>query len=223
VLDFLLATFDKEQHQIDMSNDNQQNSAVFYIYCNYKERLLQTPVNMIGGLLSHLIWYMRLVPTTLRRHYDRFKKTGARPDLNDLSSTLHEQLELCTRAFILEDALDEYSDRDAARESIINMLLKLQDNANLMVASRSLPSIAEKFATVSQIEIRAQEADLRIYLEDEVSMLAPCVRKNQELQELVVIGSIVEAVDSIFLLAQPYVCCCCRCCFQRTRSLTCCR
>ena len=212
-MDFLLATSEKEQYQVDKSDDDQQSSAALCVYCNYKERLLQTPVNMIGGLLSQLIRYKRLIPKMLRSHYDRFQKTRAHPNLDDLSLILQEQLKLCTRAFILVDALDEYSDRNAARESMINMLLKLQENANPMVTSRSLPSITEKFATATQLEIRAQEADLRIYLEHEVSMLAPCVRKKQDLKELV-IGSIVEAVDGMFLLAQLYVCCCCRRSFQ---------
>lgn len=55
------------------------------------------------------------------------------------------------------------------------------------------------------MEIRAQEVDLRIYLENEVNMLAPCVKKKTELKKLV-IDSIVEAVDGMFLLAQLYVC-----------------
>lgn len=189
---------------MEESDDDQQDTAVLYIYCNYKERLMQTPINMIAGLLSQLIRYQRLIPEPLRRHYDRFQKRGVRPSLNDLSVVLQDQLKFCSRAFIVVDALDEYSDQDAARETIINVLRKLQENANLMVTSRSLPSIIEKFATATQMEIRAQEVDLRIYLENEVNWLAPCVKKKTELKELV-IDSIVEAVDGMFLLAQLYV------------------
>ena len=203
-MDFLLAAFDQEQQQLKKLDDDRQDTVVLYIYCNYKERLMQTPVNMIGSLLVQLIRYKRLIPKTLTRHYDRFHKTGARPDLTELSSVLQEQLELCARAFIVADAIDEYSDKDAAREIMINMLRKLQENANLIITSRHLPSITEQFASATQIEIRAQEADLRIYLEDEVNSLAPCVRRKTELRELVV-GSIVEAVDGMFLLAQLYV------------------
>ena len=117
---------------------------------------------------------------------------------------LQEQLTLCSRAFIVVDALDEYSDRDAAREDIITVLRNLQTCANLMVTSRKLPSITESFANATQIEIRAQEADLRIYLEHEIDLLAPCVKRKAELKELV-IESIVDAVDGMFLLAQLYV------------------
>lgn len=204
-MDFLLATFDKEQQQIEELDDDQQDTAVLYIYCNYKERLMQTPVNMIAGLLSQLIRYQRLIPEPLKRQYELFQKRGIRPDLNDLTSILQDQLKLYSRAFIVVDALDEYSDQDAAREAMINVLRKLQENSNLMVTSRSLPSIIEKFATATQMEIRAQEVDLRIYLKNEVNWLAPCVKKKTELKELVV-DSIVEAVDGMFLLAQLYVC-----------------
>ena len=205
VVDFLFVAFDKEQQHIENSADVQQSSAVLYGYCDYKERLLQTPVNMIGGLLSQLIRYNRLIPQPLRRCYDRFQKTGARPDLNELSSILQKQLQLCAEAYIIVDALDEYSDRDSARENIIEALLKLQGFAYLMVTSRDLPSITEKFIAVPRIDIRAQETDLRIYLEIEANSLAPCVKKKAELKELV-ISSIVEAVDGMFLLAQLYVC-----------------
>ncbi len=204
-MDFLLATFDNEQQQIGESGEDQRDTAVLYIYCNYKERLMQTPINMIASVLSQLVRYQRFIPQPLRRHYDRYQKTGVRPDLNDLSSVLQDQLKLCSRAFIVVDALDEYSDMDAARETMVNVLRKLQESANLMVTSRSLPSIIEKFRTAIQIEIWAQEVDLRIYLEDEINSLAPCVRKKTDLKELV-IDSIVEAVDGMFLLAQLYVC-----------------
>ena len=204
-MDFLFATFDQEQQHFEESADNQHSSAVLYVYCNYKERLQQTPVNIIGGLLSQLVRYNRLIPQQLRRLYDRFQKEGARPGLNELSPVLQEQLQLCARAYIVVDALDEYSDRDAARENMVDILLKLQEYANLLVTSRDLPSITEKFTTAPRIEIRAQETDLRIYLEIEVNSLAPCVKKKAELKELV-ISSIVEAVDGMFLLAQLYVC-----------------
>ena len=204
-MDFLFATFDQEQQHVENPADDQQIPAVLYIYCNYKECLLQTPVNIIGGLLSQLIRYNRLIPQQLRRYYDRFQRNGARPDLNELSSVLLEQLQICARAYIIVDALDEYSDRDAARKSIIDVLLKLQEYANLMVTSRDLPSITEKFKSAPRIEIRAQEIDLRNYLEIEANSLAPCVKRKTELKELV-ISSIIEAVDGMFLLAQLYVC-----------------
>lgn len=123
VVDFLLATSNNEQQQIEESDEDQSDAVVLYTYCNYKERLMQTPINMIAGLLSQLIRHQRLIPEPLRRLYERFQKRGIRPDLNDLSSVLQDQLKLCSRAFIVVDALDEYSDQDTARETMINVLL----------------------------------------------------------------------------------------------------
>ena len=203
VVDHLFESFNQIPPQGEKA-DPQQDTAVLYIYCNYKERVVQTPVNIVASLLAQLIRYMSIIPKDLREYYDQFQKIGLRPDLKDLSSVLQDQLKTCSRAFIIVDALDEYSDRDAARAVVTAVLLNLQKHANLMVTSRKLPSITDTFVMATQVEIRAQEADLRIYLDEEVGLLAPCVRRKSELKALV-IESIVTAVDGMFLLAQLYV------------------
>jgi hypothetical protein len=83
------------------------------------------------------------------------------------------------RSFIVVDALDEhirgYEEENVFRMKLVEDLLRLQVTADnpggysLLFTSRDYLTIQEQLQPCRKIEIRAQEADIRSYLESRIS------------------------------------------------------
>lgn len=89
--------------------------------------------------------------------------------------------------FVVLDALDECS--DSTREELLPVLKSLASNINLLVTSRELASIAREFQQNKQLNIRANDQDVRMYIEGRiprVRFLKIHVNHDSALQEDIV-------------------------------------
>lgn len=105
-----------------------------------------------------------------------------------------------SKVFIVIDALDECADDGGAREILLSEFNALQTTnpMNLIVTSRPILKIEQKFQKAIQLEIRASDSDVQKYLEGQMSRLASCVTRNISLQETIKSG-IVKAVDGMYV------------------------
>jgi NACHT domain len=183
------------------SNMRDRNIGLAYVFCNYRSQLEQTPVNIFASFLRQLIPEGASAPGDLKSMYQSHIRKGTRPALDEVSKLLLSQMESYSQIFLVVDALDECPDGNGIRELMLAKLRLLQASkgVNIMVTSRPIPKIMEAFEYDPQLEIRASEADVRSYLDGQMSRLSRCVIKNTTLKEDIK-GEIVKAVDGMYVV-----------------------
>ncbi|KFX96636.1 hypothetical protein V490_03225 [Pseudogymnoascus sp. VKM F-3557] len=178
------------------------NVGVAYIYNNYNRQEEQTTEKLVAAILKQLVQgrlsYGEPVLALHKQHASR----GSRPSFDEICTTIHSVLNNYSRAYIIIDALDECTDTDGTRGKLISALLHLQTKTDirLMVTSRFGSGAEDLFQGALELEIQANEADVKQYVAGRLGRLAKCVRNDKELQVEIQDG-IVQAVDHMFLLA----------------------
>jgi hypothetical protein len=71
---------------------------------------------------------------------------------------------------------------------------------SLLVTSRFIPAITEEFRDDLLLEVRASDEDVRKYVGGHILQLSNCVRKSNQLQELITSG-IISAVDGMYAVS----------------------
>lgn len=67
---------------------------------------------------------------------------------------------------------------------------------NLMVTSRPIPVVASDFCDSLSVDIRANETDIRNYVQAQIVRLPPAVQQDPSLQ-LEILNRLVRAVDGM--------------------------
>ncbi|CAN9384185.1 unnamed protein product [Alternaria alternata] len=175
-----------------------------HLFCNYRRQDEQTLDALLSGLLRQLVEPRASLPKYTEELYDSQK--GSSDRIEAMARTLQLVASIYSRVFIVIDALDECSASHGCRIALLSRIQELQNTCgiNLLVTSRFIPEIVEKFKTASMIEIQADKDDVRRYLSENMSRLPGFVRNKAELQEEI-IYKIVEAVRGMFLLAKLHL------------------
>jgi Cdc6-like AAA superfamily ATPase len=179
---------------------------VAFLYCSYKEQTKQTPLNLIAHLLQQFLVRRSAVPDELRSLYNSHINKISRPSLKECSKMLHREVGRFSKTFIIIDALDEYTERDGAKDTFLNELRQLHPNVRLLVTSRNMCPSAWDFK-IEHLEIRASDDDVGRYVKyriSESSQLAGFVKKCPSLEDEMV-TTIVEKAKGMFLLARLHM------------------
>jgi len=173
------------------------NVGLANIYVHFQRKEDQTVEKLIGSLLKQLV-HGRGVPDYLQALYSQHVAFRTRPSLDELLATLDAIVLSYSTTFIVVDALDELQTYEGTRSRFIDALFVLQSKASVKVltTSRFLPDIIERFASAHNLEIRATERDVGIYLESRMSQLPAFVRRNEELQSDIKTG-IIQAFNGM--------------------------
>ena len=125
---------------------------------------------------------------------------GTRPSLEDISITLKSVVKDYLSVYLVVDALDECLDRDGSQGRLLAKISNLQKEAgsdlHLMVTSRFIPEIEEKFKEAPRLEVRASNEDVRKFVAGQIHRLPRVVRRDEELKDLVQ-DRIAQAVDGM--------------------------
>jgi hypothetical protein len=142
--------------------------AVVFIYCNYKEQTDQTASNLIASLLKQIVQDCPAVSDNVRSFYTLHQRQGTRPILSQLITTLRQEIESYSKVFIITDALDECTEAKD-RAILLRELRSLSPlKVNLLVTSRKLQSIEEHFMEIPRLDIRADDEDVKKFVEGEL-------------------------------------------------------
>ena len=175
-----------------------------FLYFDYKRHNQQT----LADLLSSLLVQLAMQPSGItdeakalrQRHFGR----NTRPSLNDITNTLHSIAQGFSRVFLVVDALDE-CEMSLCRP-LLDALFHLQakSQANFFATSRALPEIGVRFDGATSLEIRADEADVRRYLENKITQQrSPVLRKPGLQMDIVTqISAVIDGM-SVTLIYQP--------------------
>jgi hypothetical protein len=179
-----------------------QKAAVLYFYCSYKEEELHTPQSVMASLLKQIIQHLPSLPEGLNKLHDKHRQKKTRPDLNELTHLITQEAKPFSDVFVVIDALDEFSDRDSRRSTLLDEFEKLPQNVRILVTSRYSQRIDERFQGVPHIEVRAADEDVKRYVIarcNKETFLAGRVLLNQALKEEI-IDTIVKKSQGMYAL-----------------------
>ena len=179
-------------------------TGVAFLYCSFLQGETPTLEDLLLSVLRHLSEGLPSLPESVRRLYQTHHAAKTRPPLGDIVSCLGSTIDQYKRTFIIVDALDECP--SGCLRWLLKTLFHLRDahGANLFATSRPHHEIEARFFKDSVLEINANPADVRQYLDTHMSGLPMFVRSQRDLREMVK-EVIVAAVCSIFLLVQLYL------------------
>ena len=171
------------------SSITEQSVPVVYIYFNYRNRIQQTLENLLGSILKQLVPWLPSIPAALTELYHSHRKDRTPLSVDTIISGFTASLHESPRLSIVIDALDECA--DDVRNPLIKIFRHLQDhhNVKLLYLSRPIRSIEKEVSGCLQLEIRATNEDVRMYLDERMAeqmvRLASCVQSSLELQNLI--------------------------------------
>ena len=166
-------------------------TAVAWIYLNYRASSLQTSRNLLGSLLQQLVGKRSNVSRDVRKLYEEHHSRGSQPGNEAIFYALSEEIATYTKTFIVVDALDESESR--TRGELLDVLRSLE--VNLLITSRRQPDIERELEGSIALEIRTSniENDLRIFVDAELSTNSPrhsnlhrLLKKDPGLQDFIV-------------------------------------
>jgi hypothetical protein len=172
----------------------QDDVAIAYIYCSYKERETQTAVNLIASLLQQLVQRSPVVPDSIASLYHHHRKRDTRPAIDELSKLLQLEVRRLSKVFIVIDALNECSENNSTRESFLTEIRKLRRTIYLLITSRHIQSIKGEFEKAAQVEIRASNEDVRNYLRGRITSEGRLVRlvKGDPALQATIVNTVAE-------------------------------
>ncbi|CAI7620936.1 unnamed protein product [Penicillium pancosmium] len=181
---------------------------IAYIFCNFRQQEQQTIHNLIASLLRQLAKNQHF--ELAEKLYNRFVKENKRPSFEDLLTTLHNTIAMYSRVIILVDALDEYQaneDRGRFLKDVFHLRSHTETTCSIFATSRYNQLIEELFEKAPRRIIRAQEEDVRKYLDMRIKGFQSKTLNDISLEEEVKV-KITGAADGIcdrFLLAKLYI------------------
>lgn len=150
--------------------------AVAFIHCNYKDRENQTDLNLFSSLVKQLALQQREMPSDIRELYCKHHNGHGPLVLEEALHLLLRCVNLFRKCFILVDALDEYLNEGMDDEthipeiSLIARLQKIQqerkdkNSFRLFITSRENHFIRDQLQGCGQLDIRAVDSDIESYL-----------------------------------------------------------
>lgn len=165
---------------------------VLYAYFRHDSQVTQTVPLVLASLLLQVVKYKRKISPGVQKFYEDYSSRQNIPlPIDVLAALLRSELSGFVRAYIIVDALDEFTLPDYARSS--ELLEELQRlNARLLITSRyDVAFIPDTFAT---IRVSAHESDIRIFVQKHLSgHLAHVVARTPGLLEEIVLGIVTKS------------------------------
>ncbi|EOA88660.1 uncharacterized protein SETTUDRAFT_160526 [Exserohilum turcica Et28A] len=170
-----------------------------HLFFDYRRQDQQSLETLLSGLLKQLVRQQPSLPRQVEGFYQQLQQ-GASDRAKATVKALEAVIADFSRVFIVLDAVDECLTPGESRTGLLCTVQELQEKCglNLLATSRDIPDITERFRTSSVLEIRADEEDVRKYLNGQAQRLPSFVRRNAVFQKEVV-SSIVDVVQGMYV------------------------
>jgi hypothetical protein len=124
--------------------------------------------------------------------FEQYRKNSSNPSLQELSRMLSDIVRVNANAYLIIDALDEFSDRKA----LIPILRELaKDGIKVFVTSRDTPDIRDAFSAERNLDIQASRSDLENFV---ASSLRECDYFDALSQNAAMISAIVDQSGGMY-------------------------
>ncbi|KAL9578374.1 MAG: hypothetical protein Q9212_005757 [Teloschistes hypoglaucus] len=177
---------------------------VTFIYFKYNEPD-QTFDNVLSSLLQQLLQDSGKIAPNLHRLYERHRDHNGSPTTDEIFRALSSMIESHREVFCIIDALDEC--HETLRRELIEQLESLGPKLHVLITSRYLESIAKELETYQRFEIRANRADIELFIEYRIRRnrnLRKIVQRSPYLREDIKQG-VFNTAENMFLLARLHV------------------
>jgi hypothetical protein len=185
-----------------LSRQNEANG-VACIFCNYKTPAdQQNAAILLAAILRQLVQGQPSIPESVSRLHKHHSKLQTRPSIEEIFTALKSVVKDYHRVYLVVDALDECPAEDGTRGRLLAKIRELQKeegtDLHLMVTSRPIPEIVEKFKGALTLDVRASDDDVKKFVagQMELERLPNVVRRDEKLKVLVQ-DVIAEAVDGM--------------------------
>lgn len=169
-----------------------------YIYCNYQRQNEQKADSLLANLLKQLAERRDSLPESVKTLYNQHKNQRTQPLYTEIQRTFQSVVAIYARVYVIVDALDECQTSDGCRRTFLSELFDTQTRCgmNLLVTSRFIPEIIDRFKGCIDLEIRASCEDVERYIDGHLEELLAFVHRNQDLRHEIKRG-ISNAVDGM--------------------------
>jgi hypothetical protein len=166
-----------------------KNVAVACIFCNYQERSTQSLQELVASVLKQIIQDQSSASGSIKAFCERFRDKQRHPRLINLIDAFRLEIQTYSKVFIVLDALDECQEDYQGR--LIAELESISSTVYLMVTSRPLDLIKQRFQGACHLDINAMDGDVRKYIESRIRqgqtkneiLLAQLVQENRGLRD----------------------------------------
>ena len=175
-----------------------QSVAVACIYCNYKDKLVQTPANLLANIWMQIRQNGGLSPEVEELYASSVRKgSSTRPRLDDIIKVLKAEVDRHANVYVVIDALDECE--PAYRLRLLTELKILQPKLKLMVTSRYFDAFGADMGINTDVEILASDNDIKRYVQERVSAtprLGRWIAADSSLQAIIE-TKVIEAAQNM--------------------------
>ena len=165
----------------------QDEVAIVWCYCNYKERASQNTTALLCEILRQLIGRQLHFEGEILDLYKCHSKANTTLTLSECFQILRSEVQRYQKIFVVLDALDECDDEDETRTLLPKHIQSLHDNVHLLNTCRPIASIEHEFSKSLQISIGASNEDVEEYvrsrLQSEANLLKH-LESDADLQQL---------------------------------------
>ena len=177
---------------------NDSSVGIAYLYCSFRQQQDQKPADLLASLLGQFVQGQPSVPNSIKSLYGRHKDKRTRLSFGEILKALLSIMASYSRTFIAIDALDECGISNGGCRKLLSEIFNIQakNGTSLFATSRFIPDITEEFKGSPSLEIRANDGDVRRYLDGNISQLRPFIFRKPDLQEEIK-TEIVKAVDGM--------------------------
>ncbi|WEW56343.1 hypothetical protein PRK78_001786 [Emydomyces testavorans] len=185
-------------------HDQKDKIGIAAIYLKYNNSD-QTIDNVLGSLLRQLVQEFEPLPCELVGLYEQHRGRNTMPSLAEITEVLKSTFDNFDEVFLVLDGLDECN--EGLRWDLIDQLEKFGSKLRLLVTSRYLNAIDEELANFDRFEIKANRADIELFIDYQI-------KKNRNLRRLVlkspnlradIKDAVVKTAEHMFLLARLHV------------------
>jgi Cdc6-like AAA superfamily ATPase len=168
------------------------------VFCNYKDQINQGTTNLLAAILKQLVQAQPTCAESMEHLYNQHVNRGTKPSLEEIYKALQAILSSYSTVYLVVDALDEYINKESTPNYFLTKVRGLRSNTDLrlLVTSRYIPEITSEFQGIPTLEIRANNEDIKWFVEGQIDQLPKCIQRDIELQHLVQ-DKIVEAVQGM--------------------------
>lgn len=147
----------------------QKDCVVLGLYCEYRDAKQQSISKYLASLLQQLILQRGSLPESLKRIHRENKIKQSPIKAKDSLNLLQEQLQDLERSYIIIDALDECTEENGVREELLDAVLHLPESTSVMITSRDIHGLSERFTDATKMKVSANDADIHLLVSNRLS------------------------------------------------------
>jgi Cdc6-like AAA superfamily ATPase len=125
-------------------NHGSDQALILVAFCSYDTPDTQSIDNLLLSLLKQVVQLRQSLPGNLQRLFKEHSALGTRPKMEEFVKILGDAVAESPKTYIIIDALDEILD-DRKRVDLLEALFELKGKPKIMVTSRKIESVANRF------------------------------------------------------------------------------